>query len=108
YMIETFFGLARLGHTDGKGKPDLLQLALPAQEFRDVLVFRLASLFVRGGRGRAGLSRDVPAAFAHGAGVAEVALVRAISSATHRGTDRAGEWFRDISRIHARRRSDAA
>jgi mannose-6-phosphate isomerase-like protein (cupin superfamily) len=40
YMIETFFGLARLGHTDGKGKPYPLQLALTAQEFSDVLVFR--------------------------------------------------------------------
>ena len=40
YMIETFFGLARLGHTDDKGKPHLLQLALTAQEFSDVLVFR--------------------------------------------------------------------
>ena len=39
-MIETFFGLARLGHTDSKGMPGLLQLALSAQEFRDVLVFR--------------------------------------------------------------------
>jgi quercetin dioxygenase-like cupin family protein len=40
YMIETFFGLARLGHTDDKGKPHLLQLALTGQEFSDVLVFR--------------------------------------------------------------------
>jgi quercetin dioxygenase-like cupin family protein len=40
HMIETFFGLARLGHTDSKGMPGPLQLALSAQEFRDVLVFR--------------------------------------------------------------------
>jgi hypothetical protein len=40
HMIETFFGLARLGHTDGKGMPYPLQLALSAREFSDVVVFR--------------------------------------------------------------------
>ena len=40
HMIETFFGLARLGHTDSKGLPDPLQLALCAQEFKDIVVFR--------------------------------------------------------------------
>ena len=40
HMIETFFGLARLGHTDGKGLPYPLQLALSALEFSDVIVFR--------------------------------------------------------------------
>jgi quercetin dioxygenase-like cupin family protein len=40
YMIETLFGLARLGHTNSKGMPHPLQLALFAQEFRDVIVFR--------------------------------------------------------------------
>jgi hypothetical protein len=40
HMIETFFGLARLGHTDAKGMPSPLQLALSAQEFSDVIVFR--------------------------------------------------------------------
>jgi hypothetical protein len=39
-MIETFFGLARLGYTDGKGQPFPLQLALCALEFSDVLVLR--------------------------------------------------------------------
>lgn len=39
-MIETFFGLARLGYTDSKGLPNLLQLVLTAQEFSDVIVFR--------------------------------------------------------------------
>jgi len=39
-MIETFFGLARLGHTDSKGMPHPLQLALCAREFADVVVFR--------------------------------------------------------------------
>jgi quercetin dioxygenase-like cupin family protein len=40
HMIETFFGLARLGHTNSKGMPHPLQLALSAQEFSDVMVFR--------------------------------------------------------------------
>jgi quercetin dioxygenase-like cupin family protein len=40
HMIETFFGLARLGHTDSKGMPNPLQLALTAQEFSDVVVLR--------------------------------------------------------------------
>ncbi len=40
HMVETLFGLARLGHTDDKGMPNLLQLALIAREFRDVVVFR--------------------------------------------------------------------
>jgi len=40
HMIETFFGLARLGHVNGKGMPHPLQLALTAREFSDVVVFR--------------------------------------------------------------------
>lgn len=40
HMIETLFGLARLGHTDAKGMPHPLQLALFAREFSDVIVFR--------------------------------------------------------------------
>lgn len=39
-MIETLFGLARDGHTNAKGLPDPLQLAMFATEFRDVLVLR--------------------------------------------------------------------
>ncbi len=39
-MIETLFGLARDGHTNAKGMPDPLQLAMFATEFRDVLVLR--------------------------------------------------------------------
>jgi quercetin dioxygenase-like cupin family protein len=39
-MLETFYGLARLGHTDSKGMPHPLQLALCAREFSDVIVFR--------------------------------------------------------------------
>jgi mannose-6-phosphate isomerase-like protein (cupin superfamily) len=40
HMIETLFGLAREGHVNAKGMPDLLQLALTAEEFSDVIVFR--------------------------------------------------------------------
>jgi mannose-6-phosphate isomerase-like protein (cupin superfamily) len=40
HMIETLFGLAREGHVNAKGMPGLLQLALTAQEFSDVVVFR--------------------------------------------------------------------
>src|SRR3954469_4495405 len=40
HMIETFFGLARLGHVNGKGMPHPLQLALTAREFSDVVVLR--------------------------------------------------------------------
>lgn len=39
-MIETLFGLAQDGHTNSKGLPDPLQLAMFATEFRDVLVLR--------------------------------------------------------------------
>lgn len=39
-MIETLFGLARLGHTGADGMPDPLQLALFAREFGDVFVLR--------------------------------------------------------------------
>jgi quercetin dioxygenase-like cupin family protein len=40
HMIETLFGLAREGHVNSKGMPNLLQLALTAQEFSDVIVLR--------------------------------------------------------------------
>jgi quercetin dioxygenase-like cupin family protein len=40
HMIETLFGLARGGHVNAKGMPNPLQLALTAQEFSDVIVFR--------------------------------------------------------------------
>ena len=40
HMIETLFGLARLGYTNAKGMPHPLQLALFAREFSDVVVFR--------------------------------------------------------------------
>lgn len=40
HVIETFFGLARLGYTDRKGMPNLAQLALTALEFSDIMVFR--------------------------------------------------------------------
>src|SRR5215469_6356028 len=47
HMIETFYGLARLGHTDAKGMPYPLQLALSAQEFSVVIVFRSPPLAVQ-------------------------------------------------------------
>jgi quercetin dioxygenase-like cupin family protein len=47
HMIETLFGLARLGHTDDKGRPHPLQLALFAREFSDVIVFRKPPLTVQ-------------------------------------------------------------
>jgi quercetin dioxygenase-like cupin family protein len=40
HMIETLFGLGREGHVNAKGMPNPLQLALTAQEFSDVIVFR--------------------------------------------------------------------
>jgi quercetin dioxygenase-like cupin family protein len=40
HMIETLFGLAREGHVNAKGMPNPMQLALTAQEFSDVIVFR--------------------------------------------------------------------
>ena len=40
HMIETLFGLGREGHVNAKGMPNPLQLALLAQEFSDVIVFR--------------------------------------------------------------------
>jgi mannose-6-phosphate isomerase-like protein (cupin superfamily) len=40
HMIETVFGLAREGHVNARGMPSPLQLALTAQEFSDVIVFR--------------------------------------------------------------------
>ena len=47
HMIETLFGLARLGHTNAKGMPHPLQLALFAREFSDVVVFRSPPLAVQ-------------------------------------------------------------
>ena len=47
HMIETFYGLARLGHTDRKGMPNPLQLALSARSFSDIIVFRSPPLAVQ-------------------------------------------------------------
>jgi hypothetical protein len=47
HMIETLYGLARLGHTDSKGMPNLLQRALVAPEFSDVIIFRSPPLVVQ-------------------------------------------------------------
>lgn len=43
HMIETLWGLARLGHTDHKGMPNLLQLVTFGREFSDVIQFRKPS-----------------------------------------------------------------
>jgi quercetin dioxygenase-like cupin family protein len=40
HMIETMFGLAQMGHVDGKGMPDLLQMAMIGREFSDTVQFR--------------------------------------------------------------------
>jgi len=47
HMLETLWGVARLGHTDAKGLPNLLQLALTAREFSDVIVFRSPPLLMQ-------------------------------------------------------------
>ena len=47
HMLETLFGLARLGHTDPRGRPNPLQLALIAREFSDVIVFRSPPMIVQ-------------------------------------------------------------
>jgi quercetin dioxygenase-like cupin family protein len=47
HMLETLFGLATLGYTDAKGMPNPLQLALFAQEFSDVIVFRSPPLLLQ-------------------------------------------------------------
>ena len=47
HLIETFFGLARLGCTDRKGMPYPLQLAVTALEFSDIMVFRSPPLAVQ-------------------------------------------------------------
>ena len=47
-MIETLFGLARLGHVNSKGMPHPLQLALFAREFSDVFVLRRPPATVQG------------------------------------------------------------
>jgi quercetin dioxygenase-like cupin family protein len=65
HMIETMFGLARLGHTNAQGMPPPLQLALTAREFSDVIVFRsprrrfsaYSSASSHRSRARAGIAR---------------------------------------------------
>lgn len=40
HMLETLFGLAQQGHVNGKGMPDLLQMAMLGREFSDTVQFR--------------------------------------------------------------------
>ena len=46
-LIGTLFGLANDGRVDRKGRPHLLQAAVIAEEFRDVIVFSSPPLFVQ-------------------------------------------------------------
>ena len=57
-MIETFFGLARLGYTDRRGMPLLLQLSMRVREFADVIVFRNAAVCTAGDLWNAGDTRS--------------------------------------------------
>jgi hypothetical protein len=40
HLIETMFGLARLGYVNDKGMPNLLQMAMIGREFSDTVQFR--------------------------------------------------------------------
>lgn len=40
HMLETMFGLARLGYVDDQGMPNLLQMAMIGREFSDTVQFR--------------------------------------------------------------------
>lgn len=40
HMVETLFGLARLGYTDQQGRPNPLQLAVFGREFSDTVEFK--------------------------------------------------------------------
>ena len=40
HLIETLFGLARLGHVNDKGMPNILQMAMIGREFSDTVQFR--------------------------------------------------------------------
>lgn len=40
HSVETLFGLSRLGYTNDKGVPGLLQLAMMGREFSDMVQFR--------------------------------------------------------------------
>jgi quercetin dioxygenase-like cupin family protein len=73
HMLETMFGLASEGHVNVKGMPNPLQLALTAQEFSDVIVFRKPPRAVQrvqradADRQTARLSRHLPEPLAHNA-----------------------------------------
>jgi len=47
HMIETLFGLARMGHTNAQGLPHPLQLAVFALEFRDVFELKSPPPFLQ-------------------------------------------------------------
>ena len=82
HMIETLFGLARMGHTNANGMPHPLQLALFAPEFNDVIVFRSPPPAVQRAIfgalapiALARLSRDLPAALTHSARAADIGVM---------------------------------
>jgi quercetin dioxygenase-like cupin family protein len=114
HMIETFFGLARLGHTDGKGMPNPLQLALSAREFSDVVVFRSPPLVLQRAifgslapiaRWRA-LSRDVPAALTHRAGTSDNTGAN-LNDSSLKPSARCGLWPVARGLLRSRRASSA-
>src|SRR5262245_59581709 len=92
HMIETLFGLGRLGHTNAKGMPDPLQLALFGQEFSDVIVFRkpppaVQRVVFRAARSDRPLARippDLPGTLAHRTRAAGVTGTSAVAAASLR------------------------
>ncbi len=116
HMIETFFGLARLGYTDGKGMPYPLQLALTAPEFSDVVVFRSPPAAVQralfGGLAPIArwkrLSGDLPAAVADCTGASNVALNHSSKYCSlHDGTRRTPNGSNETQASENRRSRDA-
>jgi quercetin dioxygenase-like cupin family protein len=106
HMIETVFGLARLGHTNSKGMPDPLQLALFAQEFSDVIEFRSPpsavqrTLFSALGSNcaLARVSCHIPATLSHRSGAKDVAAVRSLSHRKSRsGTEATINWAAEMA-----------
>src|SRR5262249_52005839 len=80
HMIETFYGLARLGHTDTEGMPHLLQLATGRTRVqrRDRFSFAATGSAARAfwcahsDCALARLSSDIPSALPDGAGAANI------------------------------------
>jgi hypothetical protein len=80
-MIETLFGLARLGYTDAKGLPHPLQLVLFARELREMIILRSPPMAVQSVLfgalapiALARLSSHIPSALPDGAGAASLGV----------------------------------